>query len=190
MHLPQQVSAAAGSPRDQPSDSESVSSAKDSSDSGDIPPAGLVEEESSQLAEKDSGPPTKDALPSRTAAEGKEEEEPNKESSPVAPNDDLLLLAKSNGLHSSLYESSHNGCEEPIIVDGSIIEGMGLSPAETSGTNLRVEDRTPGLGGEAREEEQELGVAADLFWDSVTSRAQVLSVPSFKISRQKPFSHY
>ena len=36
----------------------------------------------------------------------------------------------------------------------------------------------------------ELGIAADIFWDSVTSRAQVLSVPaSFKASKQ-PFRQF
>ena len=37
----------------------------------------------------------------------------------------------------------------------------------------------------------EVGVAADMFWDTVTSRAQVLSLPtSFKTNRQKPFRQF
>ena len=37
----------------------------------------------------------------------------------------------------------------------------------------------------------EIGVAADIFWDSVTSRAQVLSVPaSFKTNKQKTFRKF
>ena len=37
----------------------------------------------------------------------------------------------------------------------------------------------------------EIGVAADMFWDSVTSRAQVLSVPaSFKTNKQKTFRQF
>jgi len=48
-----------------------------------------------------------------------------------------------------------------------------------------------GEGNEAAERNVELGVAADMFWDSVTSRAQVLSFPaSFKTSKQKPFRQF
>ncbi len=37
----------------------------------------------------------------------------------------------------------------------------------------------------------EIGVAADIFWDTVTSRAQVLSVPaSFKTNKQKSFRKF
>ena len=47
------------------------------------------------------------------------------------------------------------------------------------------------LNATVAERNVELGVAADMFWDSVTSRAQVLSVPtSFKTSKQKPFRQF
>jgi len=49
-----------------------------------------------------------------------------------------------------------------------------------------------GLSGEGFPERRvEVGMAADKFWDSVTSRAQVLSVPaSFKTTKQKSFRQF
>ena len=176
---PQFQSVVAGSPRDRrQSDSESISSAKDS-DSSDVAPAGIDE---SRLQ-----PTSNDADLSQTV-----EDHGIDESFQMPKEDTSLLLAMTNGLESSLYERVDDCCEEPMLVDGVISEGGETRPSAD-------ETVQPAVNGEAERSAEagrsaevlEVGVAADLFWDSVTSRAQVLSVPtSFKISRQKPFSPY
>jgi hypothetical protein len=199
----QQPQAVAGSPCDRQSDSESISSAKDS-DNGDIPVA-------DQGSCNDTGPSQTEKVTTEL-----EEEEATAATSSVDDTGSILLGA-SNGLTSSFYGNvDEDGMEEAMFVEDTTVNDQtepascltGISDEQSSmpsDPTLPLSDQAgeavqPVVNGQEEltapvsgrsGEEMEVGVAADLFWDSVTSRAQVLSVPtSFKISRQKPFSQY
>jgi hypothetical protein len=170
------------------SDSESVSSAKDS-DSGDAPTA-ISLDESQEVPPPEASSTALDSAAMRTVNTTESDHPSNDDA-----HQDLVSSPAFNGLVSSLYDISDNGSgveEEPAIVDGSIIENSGTSPpSSSSGESLPPPANGRTEEGRSGGEDPELGVAADLFWDSVTSRAQVLSVPtSFKVSRQKPFSQF
>jgi hypothetical protein len=190
-----QQGAAGSAPRESlQSDSESVSSAKDS-DSGDAAPA-IALDESQGVQPPPANEEASSAALDSAAIRTVNTTESDHSSNPDDAHQDLVSSPAFNGLVSSLYDISDNGCgveEEPAIVDGSIIENSGTSPPPSSEEALPppANGRTEAEEGRSGGEDPELGVAADLFWDSVTSRAQVLSVPtSFKISRQKPYSQF
>jgi len=232
----QAPSALGGSPGDRrPSESESISSAKDS-DSGEGPPSNLDDNRPEDAATAAGGtcPSSTNTCPTEeetaATAEGQDDVLPGGQ---PEENGGGLLFAVSNGLDSNLYASAE---EEPVVFvkDSVGVEGgriivaseistgtitaiaehnLSLTPTEPScppDTNVPLPSADVALvsmgdapltvngvaddsareatGGGRGGQSAEVGVAADLFWDSVTSRAQVLSVPtSFKTNRQKPF---
>ena len=89
-----------------------------------------------------------------------------------------------------------NGCGGGATAAADALEGSSSIPHYDGGGHIPSHDESPDDGGRRHphlpaQRSVEVAVAADKFWDSVTSRAQVLSVPaSFKTSKQKSFRQF